>query len=398
MREKCILDEESSHDGICQRCRKVFNNLRSWDIPCSEIGLDKRTKFLIPAFLADQLSGCRVNAFIKEHIRSPLRGPVIKLHLTAGFGKPLILDAIQVVPSDQERVRMRGVSPANGGSAPIVELNSPPILPYLTDRRKIERHFSQWLDSTIGEAGSDLPGHCFPGTHEYWENRILTIICEYYRTTAPNLEAVGSTPHDTLRRALKLTVLNHMICHPFVVPGEEVKSLYGQLRGKHNLDNNQQVCPRFANKVIKSLLFPMLDRMARDVLDGLHKLLRKRGQEDSLWDPLFCIIFLCLIVVGKFQVSYLERAELGLANHDNSVSRENAASGIEEMEGELSVHLIGQFHARFGTNRRGNGNGKPYNPLSRDRTTRSTSLAEHVSFATGAYGMVAARGENMHSC
>jgi hypothetical protein len=397
MREKCILDEESRHDGICQRCRRIVNSLRSWDIPCSGIGLNKRTKFFIPGFLADQLSGCRVNAFLKEHIRSLLRGRVIKLLLTAGFGKPLILDAVQVVPCDQERVRMRGVSPANGGSASIVELNSPPILPYLTDRHKIERHFNHWLDSTIGEAGSDLPEHCFPGTHEYWEKRILAIICEYYRTTAPKLEACGSTPHDTLRRALKLTVLNHMICHPFVVPGEEVKSLYGQLQGKHDLDDDQRVCPRFANKVIKSLLFPMLNKMARDVLDGLHKLLRKRGQEDSLWDPLFCIIFLCLIVVGKFQVSYLERAELGLANHDNSVSRENAAFGIEEMEGELSVHLIGQFHACFGTNRKGNGNGKSYNPLSRDRTTEPTSLAESVSFATDAYGMVATRGENMHS-
>jgi hypothetical protein len=182
------------------------------------------------------------------------------------------------------------------------------------------------------------------------------------------------------------------------VPEEEVERLYGQLQGKNDLDAEQWVCPRLANKVIKSLLFPMLNMMAREVLGGLHKLLRTRGHEDSLWDPLFCIIFLCLIVVGKFQVSYLERAELGLANHDNSVSRENAAFGIEEMEGELSIHLIGQFHARFGTNRKGNGNGKSYNPLSTDCTTGSTLLSERVSFDTQAYGMVAARGENLHSC
>jgi len=36
------------------------------------------------------------------------------------------------------------------------------------------------------------------------------------------------------------------------------------------------------------------------------------------------------------------------------------------MEQELSVHLIGMFHARFGTNGKGNGNGRSFNPFAKD--------------------------------
>jgi hypothetical protein len=388
MREKCELDDESSHDGMCRRCRKISNNPRSWGVPCSRIGLDKRIKFLIPAFLADQLSGDRIRSFFKEHTHTTVPGSTIKLHLTAGFGNSLVLDAIQIVPRGHESIRMRGIDRADNGSAPIVRLNSPPVVPTLTDRHKIQKHFSQWLDSAIEEAGSSLPQHCFPGAHEYWENRMLTIICEYYQTRAPKSGPLGSAPYDTLRRALKLLVLSDIMCNAFKVPKEDAEKLYSQLQGNYAQDPDQDVCPRLANRFIKSLLLPMLNKMAKDVLRSLHKLLRKRGHDDSLWDPLFCILFLCLIVLGKFQIMYVERAELGLANHDYSVTREDAVFGVKEMEGELCVHLIGQFHARFGTNRKGNGNGKPYNPLSRDRATGSAYLAEPVSFATQTYGMV----------
>jgi hypothetical protein len=92
-------------------------------------------------------------------------------------------------------------------------------------------------------------------------------------------------------------------------------------------------------------------------------------------------------VVGKIQVSCLERAEIGLANHDNSYMKDDAIAGIEEMERELSTHLVSLFHARFGTNRKGTGRGKMFNPLARDRTAAFSWLAEEVALATQTYGM-----------
>jgi hypothetical protein len=78
---------------------------------------------------------------------------------------------------------------------------------------------------------------------------------------------------------------------------------------------------------------------------------------------------------------------VGLANNDHSFLDDEATFGIDEMESELSVHLIGQFHALFGTNRKGNGNGKGFNPLAREALTCSP-LAREVSRATQAYGRI----------
>jgi len=57
------------------------------------------------------------------------------------------------------------------------------------------------------------------------------------------------------------------------------------------------------------------------------------------------------------------------------------------MERELSAHLVGLFHARFGTNRGGTGRGKMFNPLARDRTVAFSWLAEEVALATQTHGM-----------
>ena len=388
MKEKCIVDERMVGDQICQRCQKIMNHSRTWDLPCTQIGLDERAKFVVPGFLKDQLKGPTVDAFLNDHIDRFVARPSIVLPLTMGFGESLRVDAVEVVLKNEQAVCMRGVSPPDGGSIRLVKLNSPPLLPHVVDRVALQRKFNRCLDSTIEEPDSNFPYECFPEAHEHWPREILKIIFKHFQALIPNSKTGDSGPYDTLRRTLKLVVFNYMMCHPWVVPDEEIESLYCQLRGRYTFDEHEWVCPRMANKVIKAILLPMLNRLATRVLTDLQRLLRKKGNDETLWDPLFCTIFLCLVVVGKFQVSCLERVAVGLANNDFSFLEEEAKSGIFEMEAELSRHLIGQFHARFGTNRKGNGNGKMFNPLSRDGTSTSSQLAQEVGFATRIYGTV----------
>lgn len=385
MKERCILDEQSVHDKICVRCRKLLNSSRTWLLPCTQEGLEKRDKFVVPGFMADQLNPSQVAIFITAHVKSVRENSSISLSLTVGIGQKLILEnAVEVVLENPEAVSMHAVRPAHSAPTPLVKLNSPPILPCLADPKALERHFNNWLDAAIQEPNSELPGKCFPEAHEHWQRTILTIICEYYQRTMHKLE---TTAYQMLQEALKLTLLNHLMCHPFLVPKEEVGRLNGQLQGSYPFDAEKSVCPRLVNKVIKSMLLPLLNRLAACVLRNLHHLLRTRGKEESLWDPLFCTVFLCLIVVGKFQVSFLERVEVGLMNRDYSFLRNDAVDGIKDMERELSIHLVGQFHARFGTNRQRNGHGKMFNPLARDRTPRFSWLADEVRLATETYGM-----------
>jgi hypothetical protein len=187
---------------------------------------------------------------------------------------------------------------------------------------------------------------------------------------------------------LKMMILNHIMTHALVVPEDEVAPLLSQLRHYQLSDNPEFVCPRLANKLVKAMIFPLFGAAARRVLTNLQELLRSTTDKGTLWDQAFSLVFLCLIVIGKSQASLVERAQLGLANGDSSYTLEDARTGVEEMEQELSIHLIGMFHLRFGTDGEDGENGKGFNPFimySRDRHQCSW-LMQSVVQATQTYG------------
>jgi hypothetical protein len=72
MRERCVLDVHSASDGICQACRKLGsgNNYRTWGLPCSEIGLDRRGNFMLPSALVFPLTPIQVRDFVKNNVQS----------------------------------------------------------------------------------------------------------------------------------------------------------------------------------------------------------------------------------------------------------------------------------------------------------------------------------------
>lgn len=391
-KERHVPDKQGASDGICKRCRELgnSNNYRTWGLRCSEIGLDQRGIFMLPKALMLPLTGYRLRHFVKEHVQMLVPNSSIKLALTIGFGEPLRLNAVEVIPRGQGAIRLFGCHISSTGETIALVIESPPVIPLLSDRYVIIRHINHWVDAMIRE-DSGLPGDYFPEARDLWQREMLTIICQYHREHLSDLEPAGYGAYQTLRWALKLTVLNHIMSHPLVVPDDEVGALAHQLRYYRVAQSAEWICPRLANKVIKNLLVPMLKGSIDQVLDGLQKMLRSRRVDSSAWDQAFCVVFLCLIVVGKTQASLVERAAVGLLNDDDPFTLYAAASEILEMEAELSAHLIGMFHHRFGTMRKMDG----YNPLSRDPHSRpqvASQLAESVRLATDSYGMQFAYG------
>ena len=139
------------------------------------------------------------------------------------------------------------------------------------------------------------------------------------------------------------------------------------------------------------MLLPMLHYATKRVFGDLSKMLRAKGHEGTEWDQAFCIVIVCLFVVAKTQATLVQRAEVGRENGDGSYLLDHARSDIHEMEAEVSTHLIGLFHHRFGTTKKGNGKGKTFNPLARDERDRpkfESRLAESVRSVTDTYGMI----------
>ncbi len=389
MKEKCVLDEQSAADGVCVKCRKLLNSYRTWDLGCSRLGLDQRTRFMVPRALVLQLSAVQVRSFIKKHAWRATPNSSIKLSLTLGFGEPLRVNAVEVFPRGERTNRMLGFGLSGSGLTTKTMMDSPPVLPLLADRRAIEQHINQWLDVLIREHGSELPEYCFWELHEELPKDMLTTILTYYQNSLPQLESTGSGPFQTLRWALKLTVLNHIMSHPFAVPIDEIGALNDQMQHYKVGETEEWVCPRLANRVMKHIVLPMLNLTIGRVLSDLQKMLRSRGEEEKSWDQAFCIVFLCLTVVARTQESLVERAVAAEEEGDDSFTSWEAVAGVKEMEAELSTHLIGMFHHRFGTNRKETGKGKSYNPLAsnaHDGSGVTSHLAEMIRSTIDCYG------------
>lgn len=379
-------------DG-CQRCRLLLHKRRMWQPPCSLTGLDQRSGYMSPDALTMKLKGDRIRAFLKDNIRASRDCKPFKISLTLGSGTAFQFDAIEVLPRGEETIRMFGFGVDENGFTVPIEMVSPPILPYLLNRKSITKNAERWVDLVIQEADSDFLEDCFPEPDQMWEKEMLTIICRYYRDHLVDLEPNGEGPYRTLQWALKMAALNHIMSQPLVIPRDEVTALSGQLRFYKITDNAEWVCPRLTNRIIKNMLLPMLQDAAQRVLHDLSssKLLRARGGNDLIWDQTFCIVFLCLVVVGKTQKALAESAELAALKNDESLSFENAKTLIIDIEDELSMHLIGMFHCRFGTTKKGTGGGQPFNPLAGDACDRpkfNSKLAEEVRWATANHGML----------
>jgi hypothetical protein len=388
MKERCVMDGQSEHDGMCERCRDIFNDCRTWNLPCIQWKLQDRLTVMLPEALVSHLRAPQVREYIESNTNGSV-GSLFKLEIGMDFGNPLVLDARQFIPCGQENGPIQGFQLTDTGSSTILMLDSPPIIPVLLDRSAIWQNISKWLDSISSGQNSTFPEQCFPDDHEHWQREILTNICTYSQACIPKSETHEGRAFQTLRRALKLTVLNHIMCHPFTVPKDKVGALLGALHNYQPVGSLEWVCPRVVNKVVKSFCLPMLKRVKLLVLEHLHKMLRSTTAKEALWDQVFSIIFLCLIAIGKNQVALLERAEVCVANGDNSLTIEDAVTHIKEMEHELAIHLIGMFHHRFSTNKKGTGKGKSFNPLAtnpRDRARNTTSLMDSIRHVTERFG------------
>lgn len=386
MREQCVKQP----DGVCKRCRDLGNKYRTWELPCSYIGLDKRSGYMSPNALVCKLKGNLVMAFVKNNVTGAPGCRSFELSLTLGSGTPLRFHAIEVLPRDPRTMRMTSFGLNKDHSLMPMELDSPPILPYVLDRGLISKSINNWVDYIIRDPDSDFLEDCFPEPFEIWEKEMLTIITRYHQDHIPDLEASGQGPYQTVRWALKLAALNHILSRPLVVPEADVEALSKQLKYYEIKDTEAWICPRLTNRIIKHMLLPMFQYAADRVLCDLAstKMLRARGGESQIWDQAFSTVFLCLVVVGKTQASLAECAELGRHRDDPSFSFEDAKDAINDMEGELSTHLIGLFHHRFGTTKK-NGKGRTFNPLARDPCDRphfDSDLARQVRSAIDSYG------------
>jgi hypothetical protein len=346
-------------------------------------------KLNLAVALVSHLSVRQVRAFLVQHI--PEFSHVFQLRLSVGFGEPWKFWAVELDPRTDELYNMLGfergvvterrqIPLAEQQCISPVRMTSPPIVPIWVDPLLMHISIDCWLDGMIGNPEAGWQFHTFPDPSHEWQLKILDIICQHYRAYKPDHDRLSTTSYQTLRWALKLTVLSYIMGHAFLVPEEDTPTLFRNLKDRHFKDGPSEglVCPRAANKYVKMMILPMMRLAAQRTVSGLHDILQAQGADVMIWDIAFAVVFLCLVVIGSTQLSLFERAFVCVAKNDPSFSRRDATLETEAMDRELVVHIIGMFHDKFRTT----GNSGGFNPLSRLDAAEKAEAVSISPFAT----------------
>ena len=339
------------------------------------------------ASLASQVSIPSMRAFLRQHTCASLRS--FLLSLSPGFGEPWTFRAVELVPGTHELDQTFGfyrhadVEPESGSA---ILLTNPPVVPLWIDPLLMQINVDCWLDRMIRNPNAGWQRHWFFDPSQIWQLSILKAICQHYQHHQPAHDRVMTTLFQTLECALKSTVLNYLMGHAFLVPEDNVDHLFQHLnnasfKGRHP---KGLVCPRAANKFVKMMVLPLMRLATEKTLSGLHDLFRTQAARETIWDDLFAIVFLCLIIAGSTQRSLFQRAVVCNGKKDSSFSREDAVVEAHVMDYELVVHIIGMFHDKFRTTRKS----RSFNPLREANSVGQPSFSEfaaHVRMTTDIY-------------
>jgi hypothetical protein len=352
--------------------------------PCSYKRLEERSQYLLPgefvnsgfwrsqlintAPLASQNSVVEMRSFLKQHIGRIPRKFLLSLYI--GFGEPWKFWAVELIPESHELCQTFGFHRHSAvekpGASPL-RLTNLPVVPLWVDPLLIQVNIDCWLDRMISDPAVGWQNHWFPEPSQVWQLKILEGICEQYHQNNGSRDGAEKLAFDTLRWALKLSVLSYVMGHDLLVPEDDIGSLFQHLENPYfkGQASQRDVCPQAANKFIKMMAFPVLRLVTERTLSGLNELLWANVPHTMIWDQTFGVVFLCLMVTSSIQRSLFQRAVACAANNDSSFSRQDAHREAQAMDSELVLYIIGMFHDRFGTNSKSKG----FNPLGESYST-----------------------------
>jgi hypothetical protein len=311
------------------------------------------------ASLASQVSVPRMRAFLNQHAAGNPKKFLLRLSI--GFGELWTFWAVEILPRSPELGQMFGFhshAAAQQDDLSVIPLANPSVVPLWIDPLLMRVNIDCWLDRMIGDPQAGWQRHWFPDPSQIWQSEILCRICQHYQCHETTWDGIAKTAQQTLRWALKMSVLSYVMSHAFLVPESDLL-----FKG--------MVCSRAANKFVKMMVLPMLRLATQRTLSGLHLLFRASESDTIIWDNSFAVVFLCLIVAGSAQRSLFQRSAVCAANKESPYSRADAATEAGTIYSELAAPIIGLFHDTFHTNSKK----KAFNPFGNSSEKGQESLS-----------------------
>jgi hypothetical protein len=290
---------------------------------------------------------------VKQYISDNILGSTknkFNLVLTIGYGNTINFEAFEFKPTQNSRVTHNvgvEIDPNTQVSHRVVRKT--PLISLLSAIDLIRQSVSGWVDDVLFQGLEGWPSFSLGEAYFSWQRGVLEAVCQYFTNRVQTLDAQGVDrskwpgEQTTLRSALKLWILVFLMGHQLTIPDNE-KSRIGKILNITLAEG--PVSPRFANKIVKMTIRPMVEKLTYDTLGGLHGFLR--GNRNSRgWSCVFCIIILLLTVAAEIEISLDDIAACATVRGEVNRSRDDAAVEIRNLERNIPDTIITLFFARF---------------------------------------------------
>jgi hypothetical protein len=274
--------------------------------------------------------------------------------LSIGYGKLLRFQAVEFKPTQNtELTHSLGVEiDAASGKSVRMWRQTPYVSLYFVTGHHMRRSLSDWLDDIMYNKLEGWTDFSCGKNSCSWLRGVLNGVCRFFTDWVQPVDEHGdirtnwSPEQTTLRRALKLWILIWLMGHQLTIP-EHQKSRIDGILGT-NLPLGQPVSPRLVNKLVKMMLWPMVERLAYDTLAGLHEFFRStKAKGTPNWGCVFSTMILLLTVAAEIEISLDDIAACAEARGDFSRSRDDAATERRILEHLVPETIITFFYARF---------------------------------------------------
>jgi hypothetical protein len=301
-------------------------------------------------------------------------GESFKLPLTFGFGSEIAFDGRWYEPRDSDWFLSIGVRTEKGSNGSQLTYGQVlPITPYWLKTGHVKRTVHTWVEQVIDSKLETWIDCVFAEHGKTLPSELLRVVCHYYsqywgsHSNVSSARGTRPSPIDVLKKALKLLVLEVVMGHQICIPDYAMQSLLRDIPDcikqsipsdlAYRYDSPSELSsPRVVNRVVKSILYPIMKILTKEVIDDLDNLWRTRG--NGSWTESVCIMVVLLTASAGVEVSLADWDKVVKARN-NGTDTSAMHPQLQEIEAGFCQYFIEVFHARFKTS-----NPKdPFNPF-----------------------------------
>jgi hypothetical protein len=293
----------------------------------------------------------KFQAFIRENIYKLDYSsyPSFDLRVWWGLGRHLWITVKEVEPFGSQLLEhdAHRIWPQTDDNAQVerIALPSPPLVPDFRfaeqDCKELQDQVKQWLSDMLQDKRGEIVWQCMWEDHEKYQREVLLDIWDFYHEVL--------NENNILKDALRFLVLNHCMTRALLVPDEDLKGLWGQLRNQDFLNNLPQsgFSPKTVERAVKMCIYPLVKHLAETTTKHFIDSCYRKTESCVEKDLSFCLGFILLAVLGMNQGAVFGLAEINETRRNEGLKMAEAKELIQAMETEFADHIIRLCQYRF---------------------------------------------------